>query len=56
LQQHCDIPVVEGVRAAVGLAEQLVRADLTTAKSGLWSTPPRLPADYLSGGPVFQAG
>lgn len=43
LQERCRMPIVEGVRAAVGLAEQLVSADLSSAKSGMWSTPARLP-------------
>lgn len=42
LQQTHGVPVVDGVSAAVGLAETLVRCGLTTSKSGVWASPTRL--------------
>ncbi|MET3601670.1 aspartate/glutamate racemase family protein [Martelella mangrovi] len=41
LQARHGIPVVDGVSAAVGLAETLVRCGLLTAKTGVWSPPTR---------------
>jgi allantoin racemase len=38
------LPVIEGVAAAIGLAEMLVGLRLTTSKSGLWASP--LPKSY----------
>jgi allantoin racemase len=38
------LPVIEGVAAAIGLAEMLVGLRLTTSKSGLWAWP--LPKSY----------
>ncbi|MBP2563205.1 allantoin racemase [Neorhizobium galegae] len=42
LQREHGIPVVDGVSAAVGLAEMLVRCGLSTSKSGVWAPPTRL--------------
>lgn len=42
LQRTHGIPVVDGVSAAVGLAETLVRCGLSTSKSGVWAAPTRL--------------
>lgn len=42
LQRAHGIPVVDGVSAAVGLAETLVRCGLSTSKSGVWAPPTRL--------------
>jgi allantoin racemase len=47
LQAHFGIPVVDGVSAAVGFAEALVRCRLTPSKRGVWATPTRL--DVLDG-------
>lgn len=41
LQRAHGIPVVDGVAAAVGLAETLVRCGLSTSKSGVWAPPTR---------------
>ncbi|WP_117190101.1 aspartate/glutamate racemase family protein [Rhizobium terrae] len=41
LQRAHGIPVVDGVTAAVGLAETLVRCRLSTSKSGVWAQPTR---------------
>ncbi|KVK54003.1 Asp/Glu/hydantoin racemase [Agrobacterium deltaense] len=41
LQRTHGVPVVDGVSAAVGLAETLVRCGLSTSKSGVWATPTR---------------
>ncbi|MFB9948189.1 aspartate/glutamate racemase family protein [Rhizobium puerariae] len=41
LQREHGIPVVDGVTAAVGLAEMLVRCRLSTSKSGVWAQPTR---------------
>ncbi|MCO5733341.1 aspartate/glutamate racemase family protein [Rhizobium sp. SSA_523] len=42
LQREHAIPVVDGVSAAVGLAEMLVRCGLSTSKSGIWAPPTRM--------------
>ncbi|WP_454856631.1 aspartate/glutamate racemase family protein [Rhizobium binxianense] len=42
LQKAHGIPVVDGVTAAVGLAETLVRCRLSTSKAGIWAAPTRL--------------
>jgi allantoin racemase len=42
LQTAHGIPVVDGVSAAVGLAEMLVKAGLSTSKAGVWAPPTRL--------------
>jgi allantoin racemase len=42
LQRAHGIPVVDGVSAAVGLAETLVKCRLATSKSGVWAPPTRL--------------
>ncbi len=41
LQAQHGIPVVDGVTAAVGLAEMLVRCGLTPSKRGVWAAPTR---------------
>ncbi|WP_176084502.1 aspartate/glutamate racemase family protein [Martelella sp. HB161492] len=41
LQNRHGIPIVDGVSAAVGLAEMLVRCGLATSKSGIWAAPSR---------------
>lgn len=41
LQRAHGIPVVDGVTAAVGLAETLVRCRLSTSKTGVWAQPTR---------------
>lgn len=41
LQRAHGIPVVDGVTAAVGLAETLVRCGLSTSKAGVWAQPTR---------------
>ncbi|WP_105382994.1 aspartate/glutamate racemase family protein [Neorhizobium alkalisoli] len=41
LQRAHAIPVVDGVTAAVGLAETLVKCRLTTSKAGVWAQPTR---------------
>lgn len=47
LQKRLGLPVIEGVSAAVGLAEMLVRRGLSTSKAGFWAHPTRL---HLLGG------
>jgi allantoin racemase len=42
LQAEHGIPVIEGVGAAVGLAEALVRCGLGTSRASLWAAPTRL--------------
>jgi allantoin racemase len=37
LSRAVDVPVVDGVTSAIGLAEAMVRAKLTTAKSGAYA-------------------
>lgn len=44
LSQRHGVPVIDGVAAAVTLAEGLVRIGLTTSKIGGWATP--LPKDW----------
>jgi allantoin racemase len=39
VQAEVGVPVVDGVTAAVGLAETLVRLDLSTSKVGSWARP-----------------
>jgi allantoin racemase len=39
LQRKHDVPVVDGVGAAVGLAETLIRCGLAPPKRGVWATP-----------------
>lgn len=39
VQAEVGVPVVDGVTAAVGLAETLVRLDLRPSKIGSWATP-----------------
>lgn len=41
LQRKHDIPVVDGVGAAVGLAETLIRCGLAPSKRGVWAMPAR---------------
>lgn len=41
LQQQHGLPVIDGVGAAVGLAEMLVRNRLSTSKTGVWAPPDR---------------
>lgn len=41
LQRQHGIPVIEGVGAAVGLAEALVSCGLSTSKTGVWAQPTR---------------
>lgn len=41
LQARHGIPVVDGVNAAVGLAEMLVRCGLSTSRGGIWAPPSR---------------
>jgi allantoin racemase len=41
LQQRHGLPVVEGVSAAVALAEALVSCKLSTSKTGTWAPPTR---------------
>lgn len=41
LQRMHDIPVIDGVTAAIGLAETLVRCRLSPSKSGIWAPPTR---------------
>ncbi len=41
LQQQHGLPVIEGVSAAVCLAETLVSCGLTTSKTGVWAPPTR---------------
>ncbi|MER9944202.1 aspartate/glutamate racemase family protein [Mesorhizobium sp. M0092] len=41
LQRKHDIPVVDGVGAAVGLAETLTRCGLEPSKRGVWAMPAR---------------
>lgn len=42
LQSKHGLPVVDGVSAAVGLAETLVNCRLKTSKTGVWAGPTRL--------------
>ena len=42
LQRQHGIPVIEGVGAAVGLAEAVISCGLSTSKSGVWAPPTRL--------------
>ena len=42
LQREHGLPVVDGVSAAVGLAEMLVRCGLAPSKRGVWAAPTRL--------------
>jgi allantoin racemase len=42
LQREHVLPVVDGVSAAVGLAEMLVRCGLAPSKRGVWAAPTRL--------------
>ncbi|HZD89226.1 MAG TPA: aspartate/glutamate racemase family protein, partial [Pseudolabrys sp.] len=39
LSDEHGVPVIEGVSAAVRLAEALVSLGLTTSKRGLWASP-----------------
>ncbi|MER9655176.1 aspartate/glutamate racemase family protein [Mesorhizobium sp. M0152] len=41
LQRKHDLPVVDGVGAAVGLAETLIRCGLAPSKRGVWAMPAR---------------
>ena len=41
LQARHGIPVVDGVTAAVGLAEMLVRCGISTSRAGIWAPPVR---------------
>ncbi|MBO9197525.1 aspartate/glutamate racemase family protein [Rhizobium sp. 16-449-1b] len=42
LQDRHGIPVVDGVGAAVGLAQMLVRSQLSSSKRGVWAQPARV--------------
>lgn len=42
LQERHRIPVVDGVSAAVGLTQTLVRCRLTSSKRGVWARPTRM--------------
>ncbi|MER9791388.1 hypothetical protein [Mesorhizobium sp. M0213] len=41
LQRKQDIPVVDGVGAAVGLAQTLIRCGVAPSKRGVWAMPAR---------------
>jgi len=41
LQRRHGFPVIEGVSAAVGLAEMLVNGRFLTSKAGIWASPSR---------------
>jgi len=41
LQRKQDVPVVDGVGVAVGLAETLIRCGLAPSKGGVWAIPAR---------------
>ena len=42
LQERHRIPVVDGVSAAVGLAQTLVRCRLSSSRRGVWARPTRM--------------
>jgi allantoin racemase len=41
LQEKHKLPVIDGVSAAVGLAEMLVKCGISTSKQRVWATPSR---------------
>lgn len=53
LSAEHGVPVIEGVSAAIKLAESLVALNLRTSKSGGWASPPAKP--YVGGLGVFNA-
>lgn len=53
VQDEVGVPVVDGVPAAVGLAETLVRAGLSTSRVGSWAAP--RPKE-ITGWPISNPG